>query len=56
MTKLTFDSGLHGVLVNKYNFATIIDTFTTPKNLVAFWNNYLIKVSSRHLSYSDAGA
>ncbi|MBT6542497.1 MAG: hypothetical protein HOL77_00120 [Rhodobacteraceae bacterium] len=56
MTKLTFVSGLHGVLANKYNFATIIDTFTTPENAVAFWNNYLIKVSSRHLSYSDAGA
>ena len=56
MTKLTFDSGLLGLLAIKYNFATIIDTFTTPKNAVAFWNTYLIKVSSRHLSYSDAGA
>jgi hypothetical protein len=56
MTKLTFDSGLHGVLANKYNFATIIDTFTTPENAVAFLHNYQIKVSSRHLSYSDAGA
>ena len=56
MTKVTFDPGLHGVLTNKYNFATIIDTFTTPENAVAFWNSYLIKVSSRHLSYSDAGA
>ena len=56
MTKLTFVSGLHGVLANRYNFATIIDTFTTPENAVAFWNNYPIKVSSRHLSYSDAGA
>ncbi len=56
MTILTLDSGSHGILAIKYNFATIIDTFTKPNNAVAFWNNYLIKVSSKHLSYSDAGA
>ena len=56
MTKLTFDSGLHGVLAIEWKFATIMDTYTTPENAVAFWNNYLLKVSSRHLSYSDAGA
>jgi hypothetical protein len=56
MTKLTFDSSLHDVLAIEYNFSKIIDTFTTPENAIAFWNNNLLKAVSKHLSNSDAAA